>query len=106
MDVEDFGSENGHRPHEHSAEEWAELMARTVAHLAAQLTMTQVRLRALATELSERGGVDGGAVQARVREVAAADTGTYLRENLGEVLVEMIDVDTLESDIVAFLNAE
>ncbi|MGH2533848.1 MAG: hypothetical protein ACRDJW_16270 [Thermomicrobiales bacterium] len=98
-------AENGHRPHEHNAEEWAELMARTVAHLAAQLTMTQVRLRALGTELAERG-VDRNAVQARVRQIAAVETGAYLRENLGEALVDVIDVDTLEADIIAFLNAE
>ncbi|MGH2560772.1 MAG: hypothetical protein ACRDJH_17040 [Thermomicrobiales bacterium] len=102
----DFGAENGHQPHEHNAEEWAELMARTVAHLAAQLTMTQVRLRALGTELSEGGGVDRAAVQSRVRAIAAAETGVYLRENLGEALVDVIDVESLEADIVAFLNAE
>jgi hypothetical protein len=68
--------------------------------------MTQVRLRALGTELSERGVVDRDAVQTRVRQIAAAETGIYLRENLGDALVEVIDVDSLEADIIAFLNAE
>ena len=91
--------------HAHPPEEWAETLARTVAHLAAQLTMTQVRLRALATELEERGATDGTTVTRRAAEIAAAETGTYLRENLGEALAEMIDLDALETDIVSFFKA-
>lgn len=92
--------------HAHDEEDWAEALARSVAHLAAQLTISQIRLRALATELGERALVDPGAVAARVRQIAAADTGTYLRENLGESLVEIIDVETLEQDLVAYLQDE
>ena len=91
-------------PHVHSNEEWAELTARTVAHLAAQLTMMQIRLRALAGELGERHEVDADAVQARVAEIARADAETYLRENLGEGLVDVIDVESLASDLIAFLS--
>ena len=95
------GSPDGH----HHSQEWAEALARTVAHLAAQLTMTQIRLRALATELTERGGVAEDAVRARVREIAVAETGGYLRENLGEALIEVIDVEALEAEIIAFLGS-
>jgi hypothetical protein len=91
--------------HDHRPDEWAETLARTVAHLAAQLTMTQIRLRALATELGERGAVDDAAVRRRAAEFAAAETGSYLRENLGEALAEMIDLDALETEIVSFLGA-
>ena len=87
----------------HTSAEWAEAMARTVAHLAAQLTMSQIRLRALATEISERGLVDDAAVARRTSQIAAQETGHYLRENLGEVLAEMVDLEALESEIVAFL---
>lgn len=90
--------------HEHGFEEWAELFARTIAHLAAQLTMTQLRLRALATTASEAGAVDPAAVQACLARLAEADTGRYLRENLGEALVEAIDVESLERDISAYLR--
>ena len=86
------------------ADEWAETLARTVAHLAAQLTLSQIRLRALASELQERDVVAAGAVAARVRAIAAAEAGGYLRENLGEALVEVIDVEALERDLIAYLD--
>lgn len=92
--------------HHHSPEEWAELLARTVAHLAAQLTMAQIRLRALATELHEAGTVDDRAVQSRVARIASTETGVYLRENLGETLAEVIDVESLESEISSFLQSQ
>ena len=90
--------------HVHPPEDWGEALTRTVAHLAAQLTMAQIRLRALATELQERGEVDGAAVAARVRAIAVAEGGGYLRQNLGEALVEVIDVEALEQDLVDFLD--
>jgi hypothetical protein len=90
--------------HEHAPEEWAELMARTIAHLAAQLTMTQIRLRALATELDARGTLDEPAIRKRMGEIAAVETGVYLRENLGEALAEVIDLEALEREIAAFLQ--
>jgi hypothetical protein len=98
----ELSSSNGH--HQGSPEEWAEALARTVAHLAAQLTMSQIRLRALASELNDRGLVDEQAVQQRIAGIASAETGAYLRENLGEVLTEMIDVDTLEANIISYLE--
>jgi hypothetical protein len=94
---------NGHGPDD---EAWAEALARSVAHLAAQLTVSQIRLRALASELGERQLVAPDDVAARVRSIAAAETGTYLRENLGESLVDVIDVDALEQDLVDYLQGD
>ena len=96
------GGPNGR--HEHSPEDWGEALARTVAHLAAQLTIAQIRLRALATELAARGAIEEAAVAARVRAIAAAEAGGYLRENLGEALVEVIDIEALERDLIAYLE--
>jgi hypothetical protein len=96
------GGVDGH--HAHPSDEWAETLARTVAHLAAQLTLAQIRLRALASELQERAAVDPEAVASRVRAIAGEEGGGYLRENLGEALVEMIDVEALERELVAYLE--
>jgi hypothetical protein len=100
---EDPADLNGHG---HEEEEWAEALARTVAHLAAQLTVNQIRLRALATALSERDLVDPGVVAGHVRAIAEAETGTYLRENLGESLAEIIDLEALERDLVEYLRTD
>ena len=99
------GDAAGLNGHGHD-EAWAEALARTVAHLAAQLTISQIRLRALATEMRERGLIDPESVAARVRTIADAETGTYLRENLGESLVEVIDVDALEHDLTEYLQSD
>jgi hypothetical protein len=88
--------------HDHSPEEWAEVLARSIAHLAAQLTMTQIRLRAMATALEERGDLDAADIQQRAAAIATAETNRYLRENLGEALAEMIDIDSLGQDISSF----
>lgn len=92
--------------HDHPSAEWGEALTRTMAHLAAQLTLSQIRLRALATELHGRGLVEPEAVALRVRAIAAAEAGGYLRENLGEALVEVIDVDALERDLIVYLAGE
>lgn len=92
--------------HGHLEEDWAEILARSVAHLAAQLTVNQIRLRALATELGDQKLVDPEAVAARVRQIAGAEVGVYLRENLGESLVEIIDVDALEQDLLEYLRED
>ena len=101
MDNFSLGDGHGHSPGD---QEWAETLARTVAHLAAQLTVVQLRLRALASEVAARGGVDEAAVAARLADLAARDGGRYLRENLGEALTGVIDLDTLERDLVAYLS--
>lgn len=90
--------------HSHSSDEWAELMARTIAHLAAQLTMTQIRLRAMATELAAQGTVNETSVRERVGQIAATETAGYLRENLGEALAEVVDIEALEREISVFLQ--
>jgi hypothetical protein len=91
-----------HATHGHSAEEWAEMLARSVAHLAAQLTMTQIRLRAMATALEERGDLDAAGIQQRAAAIATSETDRYLRENLGEALTDLIDTDALARDISNF----
>ncbi|MFL5762211.1 MAG: hypothetical protein ACJ789_21130 [Thermomicrobiales bacterium] len=99
------GGGNGFHGRQPAAEEWAGLLAHAVAHLAAQLTMTQVRLRAVASEMAGQGIVDQTAVQRRVQAIAQTETGNYLRENLGESLVELIDLESLQADIIDFLNS-
>lgn len=89
-----------------SITEWSELFATTIAHLAAQLTMTQLRLRALASVAAESGAIDKTIVAARLSEIAEREGGAYLRENLGAELADAIDVDDLSRDIVAFLKGE
>lgn len=91
--------------HAHDSAEWAEIFARTVANLAAQLTVTQLQLRALGREVEERGLADRGAVEARLRRMAPIQTGPILRENLGEALSEIVDVDSLERDLIQYLTA-
>ena len=91
--------------HAGQEDEWAEVLARTVAHLAAQLTVSQLRLRALASVLAERGLVEPEAVAGRLAELARADGGSYLRENLGAALVDVIDLETLERELVDYLAA-
>lgn len=91
--------------HHHDEAAWAEMLARSVAHLAAQLTMMQIQFRALATELERNRTVAKPVVMASVSEIARTETGRYLRENLGEALTEVIDVDALESDLIAYLTA-
>jgi hypothetical protein len=95
---------NGYQGQQPTADEWAGLLAHTVAHLAAQLTMTQIRLRALASELVNQGAVDETEVQRRVRDLAEAETGRYLRENLGEAMAVLIDLESLQADIIDFLT--
>jgi hypothetical protein len=104
MERENEGGESDGAPESIAA--WAELFATTIAHLAAQLTMTQLRLRALATVAAESGAIDPRAVSANLSEIAAREAGSYLRENLGVELTEAIDADDLTREIVAFLQGE
>ena len=100
---DDSNDQAGHQTH--SSEEWAEVLARSVAHLAAQLTMSQLRLRALATVLAEHGTVDESQVRDRLGTLATAETGTYLRENLGPALADLVDIEALEQEIASFLQS-
>lgn len=76
-----------------------------VAHLAAQLTMTQLRLRGLATYLETQNQADPEIVRAHIVRIADAEAGFYLRENLGERLAGLIDVEQLTRDIVEFVSS-
>lgn len=91
----------GHGAHD----EWSEALARTVAHLAAQLTVAQLRLRALGSAIAARGLVDPAEVDAYLAAQSRVDGGLYLRENLGEALVDVIDVDALEQELIAYLTS-
>jgi hypothetical protein len=102
----DSGEEDASANPPDSIEAWAELFATTIAHLAAQLTMTQLRLRALATVAAERGAIDRHVVATRLTEIADRETAGYLRENLGPALSEAVDVDDLAREIVSFLQGE
>lgn len=99
---------NGQAPldesHEHLPE-WGEVMVRSVAHLAAQVTTLQIQLRALGEEAESAGTVDPEAVRLRQRRLAVLQTGPALRENLGAALAELIDTDALERDLVAYLSS-
>ncbi len=96
----DHGGSGGHGAHD----EWSEALARTVAHLAAQLTVAQLRLRALGSAIAARGLVDPAEVDAYLAAQSRVDGGIYLRENLGEALVDVIDVDALEHDLITYLT--
>ncbi|MCC6944232.1 MAG: hypothetical protein IT335_06620 [Thermomicrobiales bacterium] len=96
------GLPNGN--HANTEREAIEALTLVVAHLAAQLTMTQIRLRGLATYLADQEGFDPDAVRGHVTRVADAEAGFYLRENLGEQLVNLIDVEQLTRDIIEFVS--
>ena len=76
-----------------------------MAHLAAQLTVAQLRLRALGSAIAARGLVDPAEVDAYLAAQSRVDGGLYLRENLGEALVDVIDVDALEQELIAYLTS-
>lgn len=98
------------RPEEETAPDglaaWSELFATTIAHLAAQLTMTQLRLRALATVVAEQGAIAPATVAERLAAIAETESGPYLRENLGAELADAIDLESLTREIVAYLRGE
>ena len=90
--------------HHDTDRESVEVLTLIVAHLAAQLTMTQIRLRGLATYLESQQGFDPVAVRAHVTRIADAEAGFYLRENLGERLAGLIDIEQLTRDIIEFVG--
>ena len=90
--------------HEHLPE-WGEVLVRSVAHLAAQLTTLQIQLRALGEEAEASGAVDPAAVRLRQRRLAVLQTGPALRENLGGALADLIDTEALERELVEYLSS-
>jgi hypothetical protein len=90
--------------HDHGDQtEAIEALARTVAHLAVQLTIAQMQLRGLGSVLAERGIVRGDEVLAATSSLASDQAGAFLRENLGEALANLIEVDPLVDDVISFL---
>ncbi len=87
------------------ADSQIETLTLIIAHLAAQLTMTQIRLRGLATVLEQQGVVEPKIVRGNIVEISDKEAGFYLRENLGEHLSELIEVDELARQIVEFLGS-
>ena len=85
-------------------EDTVESLARTVAHLALQLTVSQIQLRALGTVLAESGSVVADRVLAVTAQMAEQHAPGFLRENLGPDLTDLIDVIDLERQIVDFLS--
>src|SRR5688572_5118703 len=58
-----------------------ERLAQTVAHLALQLTIVQLQLRALGAAAAESGMLDSDRVEQATANVARMHAGRYLQEN-------------------------
>lgn len=82
-----------------------ERLAQTVAHLALQLTIVQLQLRALGTAAAESSLLEAARVEQATAAVARMHAGRYLRENLGEGLSDLVDLADLERQIIAYLSA-
>ena len=87
-----------------AAGEPVERLAQTVAHLALQLTIVQIQLRALGTAAADSGMLDAARVETATANVARMHAGRYLRENLGETLADLVDLSDLERQIIAYLS--
>lgn len=83
-----------------------EALARTVAHLAVQLTITQIQLRGLGQALAESGAVDGEAVLRATATLARQHAGRFIAENLGDALANLVDTKDLEAQIISFLESD
>ena len=94
------------QPDEPTLEEHIESLARTVAHLALQLTVAQLQLRALGTVLADSQHIDRLTVLKATASLAESSTGAFLIQNLGPDLAGMIDLDDLERQIVDFLSKD
>ena len=91
-------------PIDQSANETIERLAQTVAHLALQLTIVQLQLRALGNAAAESGMLDSTRVEQAAANVARMHAGRYLHENLGDVLADLVDLPELERQIIAYLS--
>lgn len=83
-----------------------EALARTVAHLAVQLTITQLQLRGLGQVVGESGIVSAEAVLAQTDRLSRTHARAFVEENLGEALSGLIEVDELASQIIRFLSVD
>ncbi len=104
-DSSGHGTDRPHNGHQTSADTQFEALMLAIAHLAAQLTMTQIRLRGIASVLEKQGVVDANIVRGNIVEISDKEAGFYLRENLGDNLSELIEVDELARQIVEFLGS-
>ena len=105
VDSSGHGSDRPNNGRHVSADAQIEALILVIAHLAAQLTMTQIRLRGLATVLERQGVVESNIVRGNIVEISDKEAGFYLRENLGEHLSELIEVDELARQIVEYLGS-
>jgi hypothetical protein len=87
-------------------EETIESLAQTVAHLALQLTVAQLQLRALGTVLAETSTVSADDVLARSARLAEEHAGSFLSGNLGPALVDLVDMPELERQIIEYLAVQ
>ena len=85
-------------------EETVESLAETIAHLALQLTVAQVQLRALASELGEARIVDSRLVTDRAAALAREHAAGWLSANMGPTIGEMVDQPELTRQIVEYLS--
>lgn len=92
-------------PESQAPDDPVERLAQTVAHLALQLTIVQLQLRALGTAAADTGLLDAARVERATATIAQLHAGRYLRENLGEALADLVDLPELERQIVAYLSA-
>ena len=98
---------NTSNTHMHSdPNEAIEALARTVAHLAVQLTICQLQLRGLGHVLEESGAMVGETVQRATSDLARRNAGAFIAENLGPALAGLIDITELEREIVQFLEPD
>ena len=105
VDSSGHGSDRPNNGRHVSGDAQIEALILVIAHLAAQLTMTQIRLRGLATVLERQGVVESNIVRGNIVEISDKEAGFYLRENLGEDLSELIEVDELARQIVEYLGS-
>lgn len=83
-----------------------EAMARTIAHLAVQLTITQLQLRGLGQVVGESGAVKAEDVLRQTDRLARTHAHSFVAENLGEALAGLVDVDALTAEIIRFLSVD
>jgi hypothetical protein len=95
---------NGHSHADQS--DVIEALARTVAHLAVQLTITQLQLRGLGKVIGESGAVSGEAVLRETDRLAQIHARSFVTENLGEALAGLVDANTLADEIIQFLHVD
>ena len=67
-------------PTNQAEDDTIERLAQTVAHLALQLTIVQIQLRALGAAVSESGLLDSTRVEQATANVARMHAGRYLQE--------------------------